>query len=417
MKGKAVPEDILKECQKKASKAGNDRQLDHTTLINADDCMSTDDEHAVWCVFLQVLEFIHRRRKEAHRIYKSAPNRPVPDLWKLPPSKTFELPATISGNKSARIDGSRIWVLSIGNNGYKSPTSSLQGSIQDAVYFQNYCKIFLGVPAEPNMRLLKNATRKSMIDALYKIRDNDEMHMQPGDTFIFQYSGHGTSYDPVAYKYPGPVAEIRGSIEALCPVDRGKFVPDISDRELNNILNAIQKEREVNIAVVLDCCHSGGAIRVPDAAGDLWATRYVDPLMYRLDTPGSDLETMLLTGDEDTRRREDTPLINDAAWMGDIENLVLLAASQDFQVTAEGNFEVPVVLIPGVSQSSPSQQHSLKPCGRFTSALLNVLVSGSIGQVKTFEGVMESVGEFGDKQVPVLLGGRKTSTLWFRDEQ
>ncbi|KAK0474328.1 hypothetical protein EDD18DRAFT_1367812 [Armillaria luteobubalina] len=53
-------------------------------------------------------------------------------------------------------------------------------------------------------------------------------------------------------------------MEALCPIDRGTLdgqgacVPDICDREINNILAYIYHGKDARITLILDCCFAGG---------------------------------------------------------------------------------------------------------------------------------------------------------------
>ncbi|KDR65374.1 hypothetical protein GALMADRAFT_42619, partial [Galerina marginata CBS 339.88] len=146
------------------------------------------------------------------------------------------------------------WALIIGNDNY--PSSPLSGCVNDANLVNSYIQDYLGVP-DDHIRLLKNATRQSMINGFYDLRD--DKRIRPGDNILIHFSGHGTSYDTSDY-FTTFTSRV-GSIEGICPVDRGPFVPDISDRELNSILYELQAEKGHNITLFLDCCRSGGALR------------------------------------------------------------------------------------------------------------------------------------------------------------
>ncbi len=58
-----------------------------------------------------------------------------------------------------------------------------------------------------------------------------------------------------------------GSIEAMCPMDRGALdencvpIPDIRDGEFNSILTQISRSKGHQITVILDCCHAGSITR------------------------------------------------------------------------------------------------------------------------------------------------------------
>ncbi|PBK65533.1 hypothetical protein ARMSODRAFT_872231, partial [Armillaria solidipes] len=84
--------------------------------------------------------------------------------------------------------------------------------------------------------------------------------IQHGENILIYFAGHGTTYECADY-YQKETAAALGTIEALCPMDRGPKptatgIPDISDREINTILAEIAKKKGNHTTFILDCCHS-----------------------------------------------------------------------------------------------------------------------------------------------------------------
>ncbi|PBK82958.1 hypothetical protein ARMGADRAFT_872760, partial [Armillaria gallica] len=100
-------------------------------------------------------------------------------------------------------------------------------------------------------------TRSNIISALVGICKNTEIRR--GDNIIIFFAGHGTCY-PCAKYFKDTIGGL-GTVEALCPMDRGSTIPDISDREMNIILKQICRSKGHRITVFLDCCHSASATR------------------------------------------------------------------------------------------------------------------------------------------------------------
>ena len=56
-----------------------------------------------------------------------------------------------------------------------------------------------------------------MVNALYDLRDDERI--KPDDKIVVHFSGHGSSYD--TRDLFTTFASKAGSIEAICPIDRG----------------------------------------------------------------------------------------------------------------------------------------------------------------------------------------------------
>jgi len=251
-----------------------------------------------------------------------------------------------------------------------------------------------------------------MVDALYDLRDDEKI--KPDDNIVIHFSGHGSSYDARDYRDFTTFASKAGSIEAICPVDRGGSIPDISERELNSILSELRAAKGPNITIILDCCHAGGAVR-SFSGSDTNAIRFIPPIRSN---DALDLMRMFEAADSNPRRgpnEPNVPNIFSELWMPDISSFVLLAACQDFQYAEESNFvdfyntdsgTRGMMTVPTTGRS-PRQ-------GRFTFALIKILES-EMARKATYESVITSIGRLGRLQVPLAVGSRKHARLWFEE--
>ena len=132
--------------------------------------------------------------------------------------------------------------LLIGIN-YRGTSSELNGCINDV---QNLKELI--VPNSTEVIVLTDdaadkPTKENILNGLNWLAD-----CKPGDNLLLQYSGHG-SY----------IADVNGDEsdhrdEVICPIDYDS-AGFISDDTLRSILSKIPAD--VNLFVVMDCCHSG----------------------------------------------------------------------------------------------------------------------------------------------------------------
>ncbi|KAJ2933506.1 hypothetical protein H1R20_g3598, partial [Candolleomyces eurysporus] len=293
--------------------------LDHTRLLEECKVRAQRGDHEAERR-LEVLDTFHdtRRQIRAHR-------------WKLPPNhlEWQDLPEVTPDPRVQATLGPHLWALLIGNNNY--PQSPLKGSVNDSLAWKSYLIEFLGVP-ESHITHIQDANRKTMVTALYDLRDNGEI--KEGDHILFAYAGHGASYDAKRYSFENDIGHRAGSIEALCPVDRGLHdgggTPDISDREVLLILSEIHDQTKVDVTVVLDCCHSGGGVR--ELGVDL-RHRSFEPLI-----DPEVVHQMFVEADKHPRRRPSTISVRSPTWASDTADIyrpVLLAACQDTELAWE----------------------------------------------------------------------------------
>jgi hypothetical protein len=154
-----------------------------------------------------------------------------------------------------------VYALLVGVNCYAAGDSTpppLRGCVNDVTAMQSALTRLIGVP-EQNICLLteQQATRDAIIDGWRRhLRDR----VQPGDVAYFHYSGHGSqacSTDP---------SEADGFDETLVAYDSrlaGHF--DLLDKELAALIDEVE-QRQAQVIVFLDCCHSGGGTRAEAVA-------------------------------------------------------------------------------------------------------------------------------------------------------
>ncbi|PBK65060.1 hypothetical protein ARMSODRAFT_1022494 [Armillaria solidipes] len=325
---------------------------------------------------------------------------------------SFSGPRSSHGSKP---NGHQFWAVLIGIDGYTNP---LRGCVADAYIIEEYLTNVLHIPTERIQYLLgkrpddspvpishKNSlpTRANIIDTLLGLSTNSKINK--GDSIIIFFSGHGSSYYcPECYRTifgshpPDPSAESasanenhrhRCPIEALCPIDRGTpdgqgaCIPDISDREINNIVTYIYRAKDARITIILDCCHAGGSTRAP-LNGDVRTAHSLPHEESFVRMLNSAKERM---GDWHGYRD-----VWEDKWIPDMDSHIVLAACKDYQFAKEW---------PDRNGYS----------GVFTRALVKVLRSDSLTEEATYVDVIESLPIFSG-QTPVLAGKRVQERLW-----
>ncbi|KAK0497519.1 hypothetical protein EDD18DRAFT_1462296 [Armillaria luteobubalina] len=188
-----------------------------------------------------------------------------------------------------KVDGNRFWAIVIGIDAYETETM-LHGCVSDAtnswLYMStnlgvppSHIKLLLGIDDTTPQKLLRRrgmnsipATRANIVNMLLNLSTNTQI--QHDDNIVIYFSGHGASYRCKSHPaYKGDLVANIGSIEALCPMDHNPrpiagdvvkpVIPDISDREVSTILTEVCRTKGHHITVILDCCFSSGATRIP----------------------------------------------------------------------------------------------------------------------------------------------------------
>ncbi len=157
------------------------------------------------------------------------------------------------------------YALLVGVGNYMSPancTDKTQVAIPDGIKPlrcpENDIQLFRSVitqtfafaNGEPEVLLHEKATRNAVADALRSFAER----CNPGDVFIFYYSGHGAQVKNSKSK------EADGLDEVILPYDavlKGKL---IRDKELRDLFAAITA-KGAEVVAIFDCCHSGSMTR------------------------------------------------------------------------------------------------------------------------------------------------------------
>lgn len=155
--------------------------------------------------------------------------------------------------------------LCVGINNYPGVDSDLSGCVNDCRDWQSQ----LGSRGFMVDTLFdEGATKVAMVRALVKLLDASN----PGDSVIFTYSGHGTWIPDLNGDEPD------GRDEALCPYDLSE-TNLLLDDELCDIIGN-HKKPGVQLAMVLDCCHSGTMTRVISMNPGHTKARYLPPSRF-----------------------------------------------------------------------------------------------------------------------------------------
>ena len=155
-----------------------------------------------------------------------------------------------------------VYALLVGIDAYPPPVPWLSGCGNDVAQLSGFLQGRVGERLRLATLIDREATRQAIIDAI-------RMHLGqagPGDVALFSYSGHG-SEEPAPAEYAA--LEPSGRIQTLVCVDVGRrnaegvLVRPLADKELAILFGEVAAKGP-HVAVLLDCCHSGGGTR--DAA-------------------------------------------------------------------------------------------------------------------------------------------------------
>jgi hypothetical protein len=138
----------------------------------------------------------------------------------------------------------------IGINKYQVPGADLQGCVNDVKNLSGVLTTYYGF-ADKDIATLTDAqaTKKGMERAIKKLITK----AKKGDVLLLHYSGHGSNVPDDN----GDESDHRDEI--LCPTDLDWKNP-FRDDWLRKALGKLR--REVNLTVIMDCCHSGTITRV-----------------------------------------------------------------------------------------------------------------------------------------------------------
>jgi len=143
--------------------------------------------------------------------------------------------------------------LLVGIN-YPGTENALNGCVNDALLMSDLITTHFGFTDDKNRRMLvdSSATTQNILERLEWLVDGSS----PGDVLFFHFSGHGSQMINQDYNdrdfYTDWLDEI------ICPVDINWRDRVIRDDDLKRIFDKVPND--VNVTVILDCCHSGGGL-------------------------------------------------------------------------------------------------------------------------------------------------------------
>ncbi|MEM6400911.1 MAG: caspase family protein [Cyanobacteria bacterium P01_D01_bin.116] len=154
---------------------------------------------------------------------------------------------------------SNIYALLVGIDKYASPVTPLEGCVNDVLAIEEYLQSRLQKEGwNLHLRTLKDseATRQGIIDGFR------EHLCQAGsnDVALFHYSGHGSQEN--APKEFWDIEPDRLNETLVCYDSRQQGKRDLADKELAKLISEVA-EKNPQIALILDCCHSGAGSRDP----------------------------------------------------------------------------------------------------------------------------------------------------------
>ena len=140
--------------------------------------------------------------------------------------------------------------LLIGVNEYRIAGASLRGCVNDVANIQKTLTKYYKFPAAAIKKLVDAQATKKKIEAGIKALLKGS---KAGDVLYLHYSGHGANTPDLNGD------EHDGRDEILCPTDLDWNDP-LTDDWLRSTIDALLPA-QVNLTIVMDCCHSGSNTR------------------------------------------------------------------------------------------------------------------------------------------------------------
>jgi hypothetical protein len=189
----------------------------------------------------------------------------------------------------------------------------LRGCVADVIAMRDFLVNGLGAPAD-QVRLLVDeaATRTAIIDGW---RTHLRDRVQAGDFVLFHYSGHGSQAPSLDSTESDQLDE---TIVAYDSRDEGQY--DLLDKELGALIGEVE-QKGAQVALLMDCCHSGHITRARGENRPL--VRQCPPDLRQ--RPPSTVLSMPAAQTRSTRTG-DAPVVG---------NYVLLAACRDEELANE----------------------------------------------------------------------------------
>ncbi|SJL00997.1 uncharacterized protein ARMOST_04311 [Armillaria ostoyae] len=200
----------------------------------------------------------------------------------------------------------------------------------------------------------------------------------------------GTRYHKIDFCNP-----LVSPTEALCPLDRdtqdadGKWIPDISDREINTLFKHISLAKGNKITFIADCCYGGSSSRNSQEPGkhSMRATENI----Y--------LHDMLCAADERWKQSgdpSDYQSVLSKDWQSDMSSHIVLVACDNFETMKE--------------EQGHNGFHRV-----FTWALVRALRSSDWKKKMTYVDLVELLNRsLLGLQTPIVAGNLKKERLFYQ---
>ncbi len=150
-----------------------------------------------------------------------------------------------------------IYALLVGIDSYLGSVPALQGCVNDITAIENYLRERIDTKKyQINIKKLLNeqATRKAIIEGFEKHLEQAESK----DIALFYYSGHG-SQEPTPPEF-WHLEPDRMDETIVCYDSREEGGWDLADKELAYLISKVA-EKDPQIVLIMDCCHSGSGTR------------------------------------------------------------------------------------------------------------------------------------------------------------
>ncbi|SJL00996.1 uncharacterized protein ARMOST_04310 [Armillaria ostoyae] len=304
----------------------------------------------------------------------------------------------LNQNAVDSVDASRFWAILIGIDAYQE--NPLRGCVSDALLMESFLTNDLGMPEGRIQCLLgpnnpgdpkstPTASRANIVDTLYSLVHNPEIDRD--DNIVIYYAGHGSTY--CCPERPHAVQCCSGlcPIKALCPLDRdtqdadGKWIPNISDREINNLFKCISLAKGNKITFIADCCYGGSS------------SRGLGERSMRT-TENASLHDMLHAADERWKHSSNPSKYHSVLskdWKPHMGSHVVLMACKNFETAKE------------------EQGHN-GFCGVFTWALVHALRLSDWKKKTTYVDLVELLDRSLSGQTPLVTGKLKRKRLFYQ---
>ncbi|KAK0191753.1 hypothetical protein F5146DRAFT_1001525 [Armillaria mellea] len=172
--------------------------------------------------------------------------------------------------------------------------------VDDLVVSEECIQCLLSGSDDPTPDKSLTPSHENIIRVLYSLVDNQEI--VPGDNILIYCAGYGASYSYA----------------------RGRYVADISDRELDALFTGISRVKGYEITFITDCCYACSFPRTPDTE-----MRSIHHFTH------SDVSDMLRPGHEKLEHFPGYQSISSEDWKPDRRSHLSLAACRDYQTARE----------------------------------------------------------------------------------